>query len=66
MSITKKYDTLVVKDGLIVCPNCYRKTNQAIRPDTVAKHLSLWCRSCKAVHLVNIDHGQCYLISRCR
>ena len=57
---------LIVKDGLIVCPNCKQKTNQAVRPDTEATNLTLWCRSCKAVHLVNIEHGQCYVISRCR
>lgn len=58
--------TLVIKDGLYVCPNCKQKTSQAARADTQARNLSLWCRSCKAVFLVNIDHGQCFVISRCR
>ena len=57
---------LVVKDGLVICPNCRRKTNQVVRSDTEARNLTLRCRSCKAVHLVNIADGQCYLISRCR
>ena len=57
---------LIVKDGLIVCPNCKQKTNQAVRTDTKATNLTLWGRNCKAVHLVNIEHGQCYVISRCR
>ncbi len=66
MSTGSKSVKLVIKAGLIVCPNCKQKTNQAVRPDTEATNLTLWCRSCKAVHLVNIDHGQCYVISRCR
>ena len=65
MQNREKCDKLVVKDGYAVCPVCRRKTNQAIRPDTEAKNLQLWCRSCKAVHIVNIASGQCYVISRC-
>lgn len=63
---TGKHDKLATKDGLIVCPNCKNKTNQAVREDTTATNLQLWCRTCKAVHLVNIDRGQCFVISRCR
>lgn len=54
-----------VKDNLYVCPNCKQKTSQAARNDTEAKNLSLWCRHCKATHIVNIVHGQCFVISRC-
>lgn len=61
-----KRGKLIVKDGLIICPNCKAKTNQAVRPDTEARNLQLWCRTCKAIHIVNIEHGQCYVISRCR
>ena len=57
---------LKLKDGLIVCPVCRKKTNQAVRSDTTAHNLAVWCRNCKAVHLVNIEFGQCFLISRCR
>lgn len=57
---------LVTKDGLYVCPNCKQKTNQAARADTEARNLPLWCRTCKAVFLVNIEHGQCFVLSRCR
>ena len=57
---------MIVKDGYIVCPVCRQKTNQAVRPETKATSLQLWCRHCKAVHLVNIDSGQCFVISRCR
>lgn len=66
MQMQRESAKLVVKDGLVVCPNCKQKTNQAVRFDTKAENLPLWCKSCKAVHLVNIADGQCYLISRCR
>lgn len=62
----EKCDRLAIKDGLIVCPVCRQKTNQAVRPETSAENLPLWCRHCKAVHIVHIDSGQCYVISRCR
>ena len=61
-----KCGKLTVKDGLLVCPNCRRKTNQAIMADTSAENLPVWCRNCKTQIVVNIDHGQCYEISRCR
>lgn len=48
-----------IKDGYVVCPTCRRKTSQAVRPDTVATHLQLWCRHCKTVHIVDIACGQC-------
>ena len=64
---TKKCSTLAtVRDSLVVCPNCRQKTSQAIRPDTKASNLTLWCRRCKAAYLVDIADGQCYVISRCR
>ncbi len=56
---------LVTKDGLIVCPNCGRTTSQAVRSDTEARNLVLWCRRCKASNLVNIEHGACSLSSHC-
>lgn len=56
---------LIIKDRCIVCPACRQKTNQVVRPDTEAQNLQLWCRKCKAIHIVNIEHGQCYVISRC-
>lgn len=66
MQAKTKRVILVVKDGLYVCPNCRRKTSQAARDDTEAKNLPLWCRNCKAVYLVNIEHGQCVVLRRCR
>ena len=58
---------LTVKDGWVTCPVC-RKNRRLIqiKPDTEARNLSLWCRNCKAVFLVNIEHGQCFVLSRCR
>ena len=66
MITMQKGDKLSTKDGYVVCPVCRHKTNQALRPDTVANNLQLWCRNCKAVHLVKIERGQCYMLSRCR
>ena len=57
---------LVVKDELYVCPNCRQKIHQAFRPDAEARNLPLWCKNCKAIFLVNIEHGQCFVLSRCR
>lgn len=51
--------TLTVKDGRVVCPNCKRKTDQAIRLDTKAENLELWCRRCKTSFIVNIELGAC-------
>ena len=63
---TKKCGKLaVVKDSLVVCPNCRQKTNLALRPDTTARNLTLWCRRCKASYIVDIADGQCYVISQC-
>ena len=56
---------LVIKDGLIVCPNCGRTTSQTVRSDTEAHNLGLWCRRCKASNIVNIEHGACSLSSHC-
>lgn len=57
-------DRIVIKDGYVVCPTCRHKTSQAVRPDTVATHLQLWCRHCKTVHIVDIARGQCFF-SQC-
>ena len=63
---TKKCGKLaIVKDSLVVCPNCRQKTNLTLRPDTTARNLTLWCRRCKASYLVDIADGQCYVISQC-
>lgn len=66
MKNQSEHGKLSIKDGLVVCPVCRQKTNQQVIPETRAENLALWCRHCKAVHLVKIDCGQCYVISRCR
>lgn len=66
MQVESNRGKLVVKDGWFVCPVCKRKTNQHIRPDTNAQNLELWCRTCKTIHLVNIERGQCFAVSQCR
>ena len=57
---------LIIRNGRYVCPNCKQTTNQKASPDTNADLLILWCRNCKAEFVVNIDHGQCSIVSRCR
>ena len=57
---------LIIKNGRYVCPNCKQITNQKASKATNADKLILWCRSCKAEFIVNIDHGQCSVVSRCR
>lgn len=65
MQVREKHGKLIAtKDGYIVCPVCRFKTSQQIRPDTEAKNLRVWCRKCKQVTVVNIEHGQCFL-SQC-
>ena len=57
---------LVIRNGRYVCPNCKQTTNQKADPETEARGLILWCRSCKAEYIVNIERGQCFVVSRCR
>lgn len=66
MQSQDKYVKLTIRKGRIVCPVCKEPTNQAIRPETKAQGLQLWCPNCKAIHVVNIDLGQCFVISRCQ
>ena len=64
MKLSQQSGKLVIKDGYVVCPTCRNKTTQIVRPDTKARHLQLWCRHCKATHIVDIESGQCFY-SRC-
>lgn len=66
MQTSEGHVKLSVKNRRYVCPNCKQLTNQQANPQTNAEHLILWCRSCKAEFVVNIDHGQCSIVSRCR
>lgn len=66
MSNAAKADKIGVKDGRYVCPACKHRTTQAYHEATSAQNLLLWCKQCKAVHVVNIELGQCYVVSRYR
>ena len=66
LKVERECGKLSVKNGRYVCPNCKQTTNQKSDPDTQAKGLILWCRNCKAEYIVNIDCGQCFVVSRCR
>lgn len=61
-----KSGKLIVRNGRYVCPNCKQTTNQKADDETNASNLILWCRSCKAEYRVNIQRGQCFVLSRCR
>lgn len=58
MQNAAKTAILSIKDGLYVCPSCRHKTQQAADEATSAQNLRLWCRSCKAGFIVDIDHGR--------
>ena len=66
MKTETNHDKLVVRNGRYVCPNCKQTTNQKADAETEASKLILWCRSCKAEYRVNIQRGQCFVLSRCR
>lgn len=66
MQNSEKACKLVVRNGRYVCPNCKQTTNQKASEDTNAQRLILWCRNCKAEFVVNIERGQCSVVSRCR
>lgn len=66
MQTDVRCDKLDTRNGRYVCPNCKQTTNQKASEATNAEKLVLWCRSCKAEFIVNIDHGQCSVVSRCR
>lgn len=66
MQMQNGRDKLVTRNGRYVCPNCKQTTNQKASDATEARALILWCRHCKAEYVVNIEHGQCSIVSRCR
>lgn len=47
-----------VKDGRIVCPNCKRKTNSSILPNSFGKNIPVFCPHCKKTYVVDILDGQ--------
>lgn len=66
MQREEKSGKLTVRKGFVVCPVCKMDTNQFVRADTTAHNLQIWCRNCKSIHIVNIDLGQCFVVSRCQ
>lgn len=61
MQSQREHDKLiVVKDGRIVCPICRKRIQEvAVGPNTTARGLQVFCRSCKHETIVDIDKGQC-------
>ena len=52
---------LTVKDGYLICPNCRQnKRLMKINPETEARKVVAFCRSCKAENIVDIERGQCF------
>ena len=59
MQAALKRDTLVVKDGWVTCPVCQRNKHLLrVWPDTEARNLQVYCRTCRTELILNIDKGQ--------
>lgn len=56
---TPQCGKLIVKDGWVTCPVC-KRNHRLIRvePETEARNLPIFCRSCKSTVILNIDRGQ--------
>lgn len=51
--------TLVIKDGWITCPVC-KRNHRLLRvdPETEARRLPVYCRTCRSEIILHIDKGQ--------
>ena len=59
MQAALKHGKLVVKNGWITCPVCQGNHSLLrIRDDTEARHLPVYCRTCRTELILNIDKGQ--------
>lgn len=52
---------LTVRGGYLVCPRCLvnRKVVK-VDPDTTARNLAVFCRTCKLQLKIDIVEGQCF------
>lgn len=51
---------LTVRDGYLICPVCEQNRRLiAVRPDTTATNLALFCRKCRKTTVVDISLGLC-------
>ena len=55
MQTKRKADTLVIKDGWVMCPVCGKMKVLRIEPDTTAHALPVYCRRCGQESVVNIE-----------
>ena len=59
MQAALKHGKLVVKNGWITCPICQRNHSLLrIRDDTEARHLPVYCRTCRTELILDIARGQ--------
>lgn len=51
---------LTVRNGFLICPTCGQNRHLiAVRPETTAKNLELFCRKCRTTVTVDISQGLC-------
>ncbi len=60
MQVKRKHDMMLpVRDGWVTCPECGRNHRLLhVRPETEAKCLEVYCRTCRQRIVLNIDKGQ--------
>lgn len=51
---------LTVIDGYLECPVCRKRHIQAVREDSYARRVQVFCPRCKSEILVDMERGQCF------